>query len=100
MSTADIDHIWQAVTTSTFASATVVGVFLAVFLWHTFSHVTLECLFAVWISGAVFFVVIGAGRLVDGTTLWEVYLGLAVLWTWYVTVAGVAIWAYRIVRRR
>jgi hypothetical protein len=92
--------IFTAVTPTTFIATTCVALLFATYLWHVFERVIPGLLLTIWLGTVVFILVCGAARFVDGSTIWETYIGVAGLWTWFIIVTGLSTWAWRAIRKK
>jgi hypothetical protein len=96
----DMGHIWQAVTPNTFIAASIVACVFAAVLWNSLHRTSYFTLFFMWLAGVAFMAFTGVARMCDQSTLWEVYIGLSCLWTWFIAITGLSTWTWRTIRKK
>ena len=94
-----MSDIFHTITYETLIASFCAGIALGIFLWTTSARLQPVVLVSVWLAGLAFCACLGVVRVIDAPDTWEVWAGIAFLWTWYVAVGGAAVYAWRRVRR-
>jgi hypothetical protein len=92
--------IFTAVTPTTAIATTCVALLFASYLWHVYERVVPVLLLTIWLGTVTFILICGAARFADGSPIWETYIGVAGLWTWFIIVASTALHAWRVIRKK
>jgi hypothetical protein len=94
-----MSDVLHTISYETVLASFLAGLAFGVFLWNTSPRLQPALLITAWISGLAFCVCIGVSRAIASPNTWEVWAGIAALWTWYVAVGGATVYAWRRLRR-
>lgn len=90
---------WSVITLQTALASMAAGLAFGWFLWGTTRRVQPAVLITLLTAGLSFCACIGLSRAIGTGNVWQVWFGIAVLWTWFVGVAAATVYVWRRLRR-
>ena len=90
-----LDNLTAVLTPATVVGVAIAGLVLALFLWCILARVQVANILDILFAGLAFMVFMAASRYLDPVAAWEKWLGAALLWVEYASVAGLSVWTWR-----